>query len=194
VKLDLLACRVSTRLWTAAFTALGVLSSLPALAAEIKGQVLGGGAPITKSTVTLWSAGSAAPTHLGQTQTGDDGRFTLSFQNPTEGVSYLVAKGGDPSTRRGGENPAIALMAVLGSNPPAHVTVNKFTTIASVWTHAQFLDGTAIKGNALGLRIAAGNVPNFVDLTTGGWGRLFRIRSTATRPRRWRISPRLPMP
>jgi hypothetical protein len=28
----------------------------------------------------------------------------------------------------------------------------------------------AIKGPALGLKIAAGNVPNFVDLTTGGWG------------------------
>ena len=36
--------------------------------------------------------------------------------------------------------------------------------------NAQFLDGTAIKGLALGLRIAAGKVPNFVDLQTGGWG------------------------
>jgi hypothetical protein len=44
------------------------------------------------------------------------------------------------------------------------------TTVASVWTHAQFLEGEAIKGHALGLRIAAGNVPNFVDLQTGGWG------------------------
>jgi hypothetical protein len=81
---------------------------------------------------------------LGQAQTGDDGPLHLSFQSPPEGVSYLVAKGGEPSARKDGHNPAIALMAVLGSNPPA------------VWTHAQFLDGTAIKGNALGLRIAAG--------------------------------------
>ena len=44
------------------------------------------------------------------------------------------------------------------------------TTVASVWTNAQFLDGTAIKGHALGLKIAAGNVPSFVDLATGGWG------------------------
>ena len=36
--------------------------------------------------------------------------------------------------------------------------------MASVWTHAQFLEGSTIKGPALGLRIAAGNVPNFVDL------------------------------
>jgi hypothetical protein len=44
------------------------------------------------------------------------------------------------------------------------------TTVASVWTHAQFLDGRAIKGHALSLRIAAGNVPSFVGLQTGGWG------------------------
>ena len=44
------------------------------------------------------------------------------------------------------------------------------TTVASVWTNAQFLDGTAIKGHALGLRIAAGNVPNFVDLANGRLG------------------------
>ena len=59
---------------------------------------------------------------------------------------------------------------MLGNSPPDKVVINEMTTVASVWTNAQFLDGTAIKGNALGLRIAAGNVPNFVDLATGGWG------------------------
>ena len=61
-------------------------------------------------------------------------------------------------------------MTVLGSEPPSSVVINELTTIASVWTHAQFVDGAAIEGHALGLRIAAGNVPNFVDLTTGGLG------------------------
>ena len=58
----------------------------------------------------------------------------------------------------------------MGSNPPARVTINEFTTIASVVTHAQFIDNTTIKGSPLQLRIAAGNVPNFVDLETGSWG------------------------
>jgi hypothetical protein len=40
----------------------------------------------------------------------------------------------------------------------------------AVWTNAQFLDVAALKGPALSLSIAAGNVPNFVDLQTGGWG------------------------
>ena len=69
-----------------------------------------------------------------------------------------------------GDNPAIALLAIVGGNPPASVVINEMTTVASVWTSAQFLDGTALKGHALGLKIGAGNVPNFVDLSTGGWG------------------------
>jgi hypothetical protein len=157
--------------WLGAFAALSVLSGLPAFAAEIEGQVLGGGEPISNSTVTLWSASAGPPKQLGQAQTGDDGLFTINFQTQSpKGISYLVAKGGEPTARRGGDNPAIALLSVIGSNPPAHVTVDEFTTVASVWTHNQFIDGTAIQGNTLGLRIASGNVPNFVDLTTGGWG------------------------
>jgi streptogramin lyase len=50
------------------------------------------------------------------------------------------------------------------------VTINELTTVASVWTGAQFLNGTTFSGNALGLHIAAGNVPNLVDLETGGLG------------------------
>jgi sugar lactone lactonase YvrE len=61
-------------------------------------------------------------------------------------------------------------MASLGAAPPQRVTINELTTVASVWTTAQFLDGTAMSGNELGLQIAAGNVPNLVDLETGGLG------------------------
>src|SRR5262249_10556759 len=84
---------------------------------------------------------------------------------------YVVATGGRPTANEAsGDNPAIALLTVLGNEPAARVVVNEMTTVASVWTHAQFLDGTAITGNSLGLKIAAGNVPSFVDLQTGGWG------------------------
>ena len=59
---------------------------------------------------------------------------------------------------------------MVGSKPPSRVVINEFTTIASVVTHAQFIDNTTIKGSPLQLRIAANNVPNFVDLETGSWG------------------------
>ena len=51
-----------------------------------------------------------------------------------------------------------------------HLLLGWLLRSRSVWTHNQFIDGTTIKGPALGLRIAAGNVHNFVDLATGGYG------------------------
>jgi hypothetical protein len=153
-----------------AFTASAMLSSVSAFAAQIHGQVTGGGAPIADSMVTLWAAGTGAPRQLEQTQTGPDGRFTLNAD--AQGANaYITAKGGRPTANAAAQsNPAVVLLAVLGSTPPDNVTINEMTTIASVWTNTQFLDGDALKGNALGLRIGAGNVPSFVDIKTGGWG------------------------
>lgn len=146
------------------------LAGLASAADSIQGQVLGGGAPIANSTVTLWAEGAGAPKQLAQARTGNDGRFEVRVSASQDVVLYLVATGGEPTANRGGDSPAIALMTVVGSRPPASVVINEMTTVASVWTHAQFLEGTTIKGHALGLRIAAGNLPNFVDVETGGWG------------------------
>jgi hypothetical protein len=152
---------------------LGYVCAPAAAAVRIEGRVDAGGGPLAKSTVTLWAASANEPKQLAQTKTGSDGRFQLhAAETPGKDVVlYLLAKGGEATVNKGaGDNPAIALMTVLGSKPPAKVTINEMTTIASVWTNNQFLDGAMIKGHALGLRIAAGNVPNFVDLQTGGWG------------------------
>jgi len=142
-----------------------------ALADEvIKGQVLGGGAPIANSTVTLWEASGGAPKQLAQTKSDGDGRFEL--RKPGGGADtslYLIAMGGEPKSG-GGDNPAIALLTVLGNKAPSMVTINEMTTVASVWTNNQFLNGNTLQGHTLGLKIAAGNVPSFVDLATGGWG------------------------
>src|SRR5271167_2500769 len=94
----------------------GLASAGAAFAADsIGGIVLGAGAPIAKSTVTLWSASTDAPKQLAQTQTGDDGRFTLAAEGARspDTILYIVAKGGEPSINKtGGDNPAIALMTV----------------------------------------------------------------------------------
>ena len=135
---------------------------------RIEGQVQAGGGPLASSTVTLWAASAGEPRQLAQTKSGSDGRFQLgTTETPDKDVIlYLVAKGGEATVNKGsGDNPSIALLTVLGSTPPAKVVINEMTTVASAWTHNQFIDGTAIKGSALALRIAAGNVPNFVDLS-----------------------------
>jgi len=166
--------RVSAPVTALVFAFMTVVFAAPANAAEnITGQLLGAGAPIANSTLTLWAASADAPKQLAQTRTDADGRFAISVAEApgSDSSLYLIARGGTPAANKAsGDNPAIALIAVLGSKLPANVTVNEMTTVASVWTHAQFLTGTAIQGHALGLRIAAGNVPNFVDLATGGWG------------------------
>ena len=152
---------------------LGCALGEAAAAVRVEGQVQAGGGPIAISTVTLWAASAVEPRQLAQGRTNGDGRFELGSQETVgpDVVLYVSARGGEAQANRGGgDNPAIALLSVLGNMPPAKVVINEMTTVASVWTTNQFIDGTAIKGPALGLRIAAGNVPSFVDLQTGGWG------------------------
>jgi hypothetical protein len=152
---------------------LGSACGAASAAVRIEGQVQAGGSALANSTVTLWAASAGEPRQLAQTKSGSDGRFELlSQETPGTDISlYLAAKGGEPATNKdSGDNPAIALLAVLGNAPPAKVVINEMTTVASVWTHNQFINGTALRGSPLALRIAAGNVPNFVDLTTGGYG------------------------
>jgi hypothetical protein len=180
----------------AAASIIAIAAGQAAAAVRFNGQVQAGGGSVAGATVTLWAGSGGDPKQMARARTADDGSFALSTdETPGPGVSlYVIAKGGVASVNKGaGDNPALAFLAVLGGSAPANVTVNEMTTVASVWTNAQFLDGAAIKGPALSLGIAAGNVPNFVDLSTGGWGGPSRTRSTAARRRRWRTSPRSPM-
>jgi hypothetical protein len=160
-------------------------SVVPASAQSTKGQVLSVGAPIVNATVTLWAASTGTPTQLAQTRTGADGRFALNTPGGRGkgAILYLVAKGGTPKAAANkGANDAIALMALLGTSLPKTVTVNELTTVASAFTAAQFIKGESISGNPLGVQIAAGNVPNLVDLETGGWGKVLLdpLNSTQT--------------
>ncbi len=168
----MLSQTTAVKLTLAALVISGMFLATRAFAADIKGQVMGGGSPIAQSTVTLWAASSGAPKQLAQTKTDDEGRFEASTAGaPADSSLYLTAAGGIPAKNKtGGDNPAIALLAVVGSRPPANVVIDEMTTLASVVTHTQLIDGATIQGSPLQLRIAAGNVPNFVDLETGGYG------------------------
>jgi sugar lactone lactonase YvrE len=148
---------------------IGGTSGAAGAAARIDGQVQAGGSPVASSTITLWAAGAGDPKQLAQTKSTGDGRFQFTAEAPGMDVSlYLIARGGQVKGKA--DNPGITLLTVLGSRPPAKVTINELTTVASVITHNQYVSGTVIKGSPLALAIAAGNVPNFVDLSTGDYG------------------------
>ena len=175
--------RRRSRFMRAIFTALATTATASAFAATLDGQVQGGGVPIANSTVTLWSASAGSPKQLAQAKTGADGRFAFNAPDAADkgDTLYLVAKGGiSAANKAGGDNPAIVLMTALGGKPPATVTINEMTTVASVWTHNQFINGAAIQGQPLQLKIAAGNVPNFVDLVSGGWGKAIQDALNST--------------
>jgi hypothetical protein len=157
------------------FAALTAMGATCTFAASLGGQVQGGGAPIAGSTVTLWAASPGAPKQLAQATTGADGRFTVNAPDDagSDSILYVVAKGGTAAaSKTGGNNSAIALLSVLGPKAPQTIVVNELTTVASVFTAARFIDGEAISGSPLGLRIAAGNAPNLVDPVTGEWGKV----------------------
>ena len=81
---------------------------------------------------------------LAETKSKDDGSFDLTVVREKDGadVLYLITKGGEAKVGGGkGPNPAITLMATLGRIVPQRVTINELTTVASVWTGAQFLTG-----------------------------------------------------
>jgi hypothetical protein len=141
-----------------------------ASAATIQGQVEIGSGVVAGSAVTLWEASARAPRELGHAVTNADGHFAIS--GPISGIAlYLLAKGGKPSTdgnKRDDSN--LTLMALLGIKPPEKVVINELTTVASAYVAGRFITGDAISGNPLGLKIAVGNVANFVNLATGAWG------------------------
>ena len=131
---------------------LAILSvSQSAVAKRLDGTVTVGGQPVAGANVTLWqTAGKEAPKSVAEASTGAKGDFALhDFPLFTDGGVYYL-------TTRSGSSDALALMSVLGTEPPDKVVVNELTTVASVFTSARFIDGTAISGNALGLAYRRG--------------------------------------
>ena len=162
--------RLAVALVTAAL--LGATWSSVVWAAGLTGSVQAGGKALAGAAVSLWAASDAQPVELAQTVADKDGSFAFP-DVPAEGSStlYLIATGRSPTSGRAhADDRTITWLAVLGPRPLAHVVINEFTTVASAFTGAQFLDGQFLRGRAKALRIVAGNVHNFVDLATGGFG------------------------
>ena len=163
-------------------TAGGVLfwSSGPAAADTLKGRVLGGGQPIISSTVTLWAASADAPKQLGEASTGPDGKLYPRYSPGGTGTAslYLIAKGGH--NQQGGDNAAIALMTVIGDKPPATVTINEMTTVASVWTARAVPRRRHDQDRRSACALPPATCRTSLILATGGYGTRSRTRLNST--------------
>jgi hypothetical protein len=155
----------------------------------LSGAIFGGTQAVTGVQVQLYEAGhsgygtgataliASAPT------TNGNGAFTMIFDCPAAPVApddqvYLVATGGSAG---GGANPALALMAALGScnnlGSSPQVTVNEVTTAAAVYALAPFMSahfatagaesiGTS-STNLIGLENAFATASNLANVSTG---------------------------
>lgn len=142
--------------------------------ASLTGTVTVAGEPRSGWKVDLYEASATGATRLATTTTDGDGSFRFRRSAAWKGsILYVVAERDD----------ATRLLALLGRDHevPLSLHVNELSTIASIWAAAQFLDGTMIRGNDVGLQIAARNVPNLVSLSDGGLGAVVQDQVNGTR-------------
>jgi hypothetical protein len=114
--------------------------------------------PLPDVSVTLFEATDARPTVLGSATTNASGQFAINSPNNTSSSIFYV------SADIGG---GVELVAVLGPNLPAAVTINELTTVAAGYSMTQFYKTGVISGNSFGLQIAAGMNENIVASATG---------------------------
>lgn len=137
----------------------------------IQGLLLGGGEPIISATVSLYSSSDGNGTQaLGSGSTDDNGAFEFSYNVPGDsaGVIFLTSEGGRLASQSQGVPPTFVLASVLGASPElSTITINELTTVASAFALAQFIEGPALQGNAIGLQMAPRLLRNLVNLETG---------------------------
>lgn len=152
------------------------------------GRAMGGQSPISGGTVKLWavntSGGTATNLLTSTVTTNSAGYFTITglYSCPTASTQvYLTVMGGNPGLS--GNNPALALMAALGScgslSSSTFVVVNEVTTVASVWALQQFIGANfgvagavdvavnTMSQSVAGMQNAFATVPVLVTLSQG---------------------------
>ncbi len=147
------------------------------MAGTLEGALHGGQSPIAGASVTLYLAGTsagAAATVLGNTTTDSQGNFSFSNVTGTGGLCgsggllYVVASGGQVGGTSNPANPAINLMAAIGSCSamPGYAIVNELTTVAAAYALNGFIALGSAGGGGSGN--GSGTVSGCVDCTPSG--------------------------
>ncbi len=155
-------------------TAAGFANAKGAGEASLRGIVESGGTGLAGYEVSLY-ARFVGPQEgarvLGRATTGPTGEFEIDYRLP-RGLSssqqpllFVRATSG----------PAM-LASAIGQAPVAgHVVVNERTTVATGFAFAQFVDGSAIDGNRVGMLNAVHMAGNMVRARTGTLAAVLRL-------------------
>ena len=128
-----------------------------------QGVMKSGKIPIGNAKISLYAAGKNKNQNaelISSTTTNVKGEFTFENINSNKkALLYLI----------GEHQPAVRFAAVLGQKQsiPSTVTLNELTTIATAFSHSQFLSNTNIAGAPLGLEVATITGTNLVDVSRG---------------------------
>jgi hypothetical protein len=150
----------------------------------VSGRVHGGQQAVVGAHIQLYVAGNAgngsasSPLLNTTVNSGADGNFSITgdYSCPSATAQvYLVATQGNPGLGSSGNNPALAMMAPLGScgnlSPTQFITINEVTTVAAAWALAPFTKDIADIGasstNAAGLANAFLNAQLIANTTNG---------------------------
>jgi hypothetical protein len=140
------------------------VEAAPAL--TLRGSVESGGAGLAGYRVSLLASftGAGGSTRiLGRDTSGPSGEFAIDYRLPhrrsprSQPVLFVLAEKG----------PAM-LASAIGQAPLAGpVVVNELTTVATAFAFAQFVDGTTIAGNRVGMMNAVRMAANLANPVTG---------------------------
>ena len=174
------------------------LSTSTSVGVALSGTVHSGQQPVVGAKVYLYAAGSSglgsAATSLlnsslagvvadgngsGYVTTDSGGGFNISGDwscvHNTDQL-YIIALEGNLGLANGSNNPALAMMAALGTcsslaSTYPYIVINEVTTVASTWALRPFIADASHIGststNAIGLANAFAQVPNLVNIATG---------------------------
>jgi hypothetical protein len=162
----------------------GTSAAIPVTGHGFGGHIMGGLQPVSNATLQLYAPGSngygtASLALLTRTVITDaNGNFSITGDytcpSPTTPV-YIVVNGGNPGLAPGTNNPALAIMGLIGQcgnlSPTDYFVLNERTTVAAVWALTPFMvDATHIgtsPTNVQGLINAFSIAGNLVNITNG---------------------------
>ena len=163
----------------------GMVTPTAVAGQSVSGRSFGGLQPVANALVQLYAPGtngygSASTPLLNRVVTTDSsGNFQIGatdFACPSSSTPiYMLVSGGNPGLGSGANNPALALIGLLGPcgsiGSNGFIVVNEMTTVAAVWSLAPFMVDAAHVGvsptNVQGLLNAFATSENLVTVYGG---------------------------